>query len=130
MKITSGMFSSQRTDWRTPTIILEELRKEFGDLFDVSDRHDGTFDALTMEWPNPWYCNPPYGRKIGKWTCRMKGNGIALLPARTDTAWFHMDVLPVATEIRFVRGRLHFDERGPAPFPSMIVVYGFGKVKQ
>ena len=126
--ITSGLFSSYRSDWRTPEHILQSLKEEFGDLFDVSDRHDGTFDALSMGWPQPWYCNPPYGREIGKWTSRMKGNGIALLPARTDTAWFHSDILPKASQIRFIRGRLHFDDRGPAPFPSMIVVFGFKEV--
>jgi site-specific DNA-methyltransferase (adenine-specific) len=58
----------------------------------------------------------------------MKGDGIALLPSRTDTGWFHEDVLPGATQIRFIKGRLHFDDRGPAPFPSMIVVFGFKEV--
>ena len=126
--ITSGLFTSCRSDWRTPEHILQTLKEEFGDLFDVSDRHDGTFDALAMEWPHPWYCNPPYGREIGKWTSRMKGDGVALLPARTDTAWFHSDILPKASRIRFIKGRLHFDDRGPAPFPSMIVVFGFWRV--
>ena len=126
--ITSGLFTSYRSDWRTPVYLLQTLKEEFGDLFDVSDRHDGTFDALSMGWPQPWYCKPPYGREIGKWTSRMKGDGVALLPARTDTAWFLFDILPEATQIRFVKGRLHFDDRGPAPFPSMIVVFGFKEV--
>ena len=124
--MTKGMYSSLRSDWHTPANILKQLHDEFGVLFDVSDRHNGTFDALTMNWPQPWYCNPPYGREIGKWTSRMKGSGVALLPARTDTIWFHKDILPFATQIRFVKGRIHFDDLGPAPFPSMIVVFGFG----
>ena len=47
-----------------------------------------------------------------------------LIPARTDTRWFHEQVLPKASEIRFLRGRLRFgDAKNTAPFPSMVVVY-------
>ena len=79
------------------------------------------------------FCNPPYGREVGKWVHKAyeeakSGTTIVLLiPARTDTAYFHEYIYGHA-EIRFVRGRLHFtDEEGtaypPAPFPSMVVIY-------
>ncbi len=46
-----------------------------------------------------------------------------LLPARTDTKWFHEYVLHKA-EIRFIKGRLKFgDGNNSAPFPSMVVIY-------
>ena len=52
---------------------------------------------------------------------------VFLLPARTDTAWFHRLVWPHASGIEFVEGRLWFEgENGivaPAPFPSMVVIY-------
>jgi hypothetical protein len=49
---------------------------------------------------------------------------VFLVPARTDTRWFHDVVLPNAREIRFLRGRLKFgDAENSAPFPSMIVVF-------
>ena len=49
---------------------------------------------------------------------------VALLPARTDTAWFHEYIYRSAREVRFLRGRLHFNEsENAAPFPSMIVIF-------
>lgn len=79
------------------------------------------------------FCNPPYGRETGKWVRKAweeakSGTTIVLLiPARTDTSYFHEYIYGQA-EIRWVRGRLRFeDEDGtvyqPAPFPSMVVVY-------
>ena len=55
------------------------------------------------------------------------GTIVLLIPARTDTSYFHDYILGKA-EIRFLRGRLKFeDEHGntkeAAPFPSMIVIY-------
>lgn len=79
------------------------------------------------------FCNPPYGREVGKWVRKayeeaQSGTTVVLLiPARTDTTYFH-DYIYGKAEIRFIRGRLRFtDEEGnayaPAPFPSMVVVY-------
>lgn len=77
------------------------------------------------------FCNPPYGRKIGDWVRKCLEESakpdtvvVALLPARTDTAWFHDNIYNKAKEVRFIRGRLHFNEsRNAAPFPSMIVIF-------
>ena len=77
------------------------------------------------------FCNPPYGRAIRDWVrkCALESTApdtlvVALLPARTDTAWFHDYIYHRAKEIRFLRGRLHFnDAPNAAPFPSMIVVF-------
>ena len=125
--LNRGMFSSQRGDWKTPTGLIEDLTKEFGELYDVSDTHNGQFDAFRDEWPTPWYCNPPYGREIGRWTAEFAHHrkGIALLPARTDTKWFQEDILDKTSEIRFIRGRLKFDDgENSAPFPSMLAIFG------
>lgn len=125
-----AMFTAARTDWRTPSKIRRGIATEFGELFDTSDRHDGAFDALRDPWPEPWWCNPPYngvggGRPLREWVKRMRGRGVALLPARTDAIWFHDEVLARASEVRFLRGRLKYDDgKGKAPFPSMIVVFG------
>jgi site-specific DNA-methyltransferase (adenine-specific) len=73
------------------------------------------------------FVNPPYGPGIRKWLERAGEADLAvfLLPARVDTRWFHDLVLPHAREIRFIRGRLKFvGAKHPAPFPSMIVVFG------
>lgn len=56
---------------------------------------------------------------------------VALLAARTDTAWFHEFIWDAAihqprhgVQVRFLEGRLSFgDEKDPAPFPSMVVVF-------
>lgn len=79
------------------------------------------------------WCNPPYGREIGKWvqkayeTARTGETVVMLLPARTDTKWFH-DYINGKAEIRFVRGRLKFgNAKHNAPFPSMIVIFTGGE---
>ena len=79
------------------------------------------------------FCNPPYGREIGAFVKKAyeeskKPNTsvVMLLPARTDTKWFHEYILGKA-EIRFIRGRLKFGNAvNSAPFPSMVVIYGKG----
>ncbi len=122
VSFTTGLRSSARGDWKTPTGLYARL---VAGRFDTSDRHDGTFDAFSMRWPSPWFCNPEYGRAIRRWTGCMPsaGPGVALLPARTDTRWFHSNVLSYA-RLEFLPGRLHFDGGGPAPFPSMLAWYG------
>lgn len=74
------------------------------------------------------FCNPPYGRELPKWVKKcyeesQHADVVMLIPARTDTRWFH-DYIYGKAEIRFVKGRLKFnDGKRPAPFPSMIVIY-------
>ena len=80
------------------------------------------------------FCNPPYGRELKKWirkayeeSLKMTDKIVLLIPARTDTSYFHDYILGKA-EIRFLKGRLKFtDEEGnagdSAPFPSMVVIY-------
>jgi hypothetical protein len=73
------------------------------------------------------FCNPPYGPGIEDWLKRGLEAEIAvyLIPARTDTRWFHNIVIPMAREIRFIKGRLKFgDAVNSAPFPSMVVIFG------
>ena len=106
--------------------------------------YDGSteaLDGLAQPWYGNVYMNPPYGREIGKWvkkavievlTGEIVGEEwfaeelrvVALLPARTDTAWWHQYIQGRAY-VRFLRGRLRFHgEKGSAPFPSCIVVWG------
>ena len=119
-------FLSQRTDWQTPQALRKALEDEFGPLTDVTPP-DHKQDMLVEPWPQRVFCNPPYGREIVRWIGKAVSEHanceiiVLLLPARTDTAWFH-DYLAGA-ELRFIRGRLHFDDRGPAPFPSMLAIF-------
>nr|WP_259295939.1 phage N-6-adenine-methyltransferase [Bifidobacterium bifidum] len=93
--------------------------------------------SLTNGGGETVFCNPPYGKAIAEWVrkCSMEASRkgtlvVMLLPARTDTRWFQQYILNCA-EIRFVKGRLHFETNGvpgnPAPFPSMIVVMRTGE---
>jgi len=90
-----------------------------------------TFEWLPTDPPRTGVCwmNPPYGRDIGLWVQKAFESAhdgatvVCLIPARTDTAWWHEYVIK-ADETRFVRGRLRFGEASAgAPFPSAIVVF-------
>ncbi len=77
------------------------------------------------------FCNPPYGRKIYDWVKKcyeesQKPNTtvVLLIPARTDTRYFHEFIYHKAKEIRFIKGRLKFGgSKAGAPFPSMVVIF-------
>ena len=127
-RVNKGLFTSQRTDWKTPRFLLQTLNAEFHFDYDpcpINPRVDG----LKSDWGNINFVNPPYGREIKKWIQKgylefLKGKTVVfLLPSRTDTRWWH-DFVMKATEIRFIRGRLRFDDqKNPAPFPSAIAVF-------
>ena len=124
------VFKSATVEWATPQGVYEQLNREFCFDFDpcpLTGGSDGLARLLT-----PWagkrvFCNPPYGPNLRPWLERALEASLAvyLIPARTDTRWFHELVLPLAKEIRFIKGRLKFgDAKFNAPFPSMIVVFG------
>ena len=138
MPITNGLMSSNTCEWATPRGLFDELNNEFGFTLDPCCTHlnrkcEKYFtkedDGLSKDWSGEIvFCNPPYGRDISKWVrkCHLeaqKGTTVVmLLPARTDTSYFH-DYIYGQYEVRFIRGRLHFnDSNGRAPFPSMVVV--------
>ena len=125
--------------WETPQSFFEQLDKEFHFNTDVcataenakcANFYTEEQDGLALPWEGVCWCNPPYGREIGKWVkkaCESAYDGkatvVMLLPARTDTKWFH-DYIYHKAEIRFVKGRLKFGtSKNCAPFPSMVVVY-------
>jgi hypothetical protein len=124
-----SLFSSASDRWATPKAVYAALDSEFAFDFDPCPL-DGDGDGLATLFTH-WrgrrvFCNPPYGPGIGDWLKRGLEAELAvfLIPARTDTRWFHDIVLPHADEIRFCRGRLKFGEaKNAAPFPSMIVVF-------
>lgn len=139
MKLTSlkGMFSSATDEWATPQELFDQLNAEFSFTLDVCATADNAkceryftpeLDALLQDWHGVCWMNPPYGRRIGRWLRKAHESSLAgatvvcLIPSRTDTAWWHDYVM--RGEIRFVRGRLYFnDGPGRSPFPSAIVVF-------
>ena len=123
-------FSSQRMNWKTPKAFYENLNLEFGFDFDPCPA-DPTFDGLNCAWGGVTFCNPPYGRELSKWIKKGfkewgvgKKTVVFLIPARPDTKVWHEIILPYATEIRFIKGRLKFDDqKNSAPFPSCLVIF-------
>lgn len=142
--MNQALLSSKNMNWCTPQDFFDKLDLEFGFVLDAAatDKtakcqryYTPETDGLAQSWQcdGAVFCNPPYGRQLGKWVRKawqeaQTGQVIVLLiPARTDTAYFH-DFIYGKAEIRFLRGRLYFtDEAGNAadcaPFPSMVVVY-------
>ena len=124
-------FSSASDRWATPKAVYQGLDAEFHFDWDPCplDGIENGKAPLFADWRGRRvFCNPPYGPKIGEWLQRGLEAELAvfLIPARTDTRWFHEIVLPKASEIRFIKGRLKFgDAKNSAPFPSMIVVFQF-----
>lgn len=122
-------FSSATDRWATPREVYERLDAEFHFDFDPCplDGKENGLSPLFVSWAGRRvFCNPPYGPGIGDWLKRGLEARLAvfLVPARTDTRWFHEIVLPNAKDIRFVKGRLRFGgATASAPFPSMIVVF-------
>jgi phage N-6-adenine-methyltransferase len=165
--INKALFSSAMSTWETPQLKWEEWDSEFHFDLDAAASKDNTKckhfftiedNALEKEWYRPHegistvWINPPYKRGITGLFVRkcfeeaQKGaTVVALLPARTDTIFFHKWIYApsietmnfesnVDTEIRFIKGRLVFeidgkpirDKKGrpqSAPFPSMLCVW-------
>lgn len=128
-RLNPALFSANSEHWSTPKRLFAELNKEFHFTMDPCPLHGDSVDLgpLMNHWGGERvFVNPPYGPEISKWLSRWNEAALAvyLLPARTDTRWFHDIVLPNANEIRFIRGRLKFgDSINAAPFPSIIIVF-------
>ena len=137
---TGLMFSSKKTEWETPQALFDELDREFGFTLDVCALPENAkcdlfftpeMDGLSRSWKGyTCWMNPPYGREIKKWVGKAWGENrynrttvVCLLPARTDTRWFH-DYIYNKAKIRFLKGRIKFvGAENSAPFPSMIAIY-------
>jgi len=144
--MTAYMPKAKSCEWDTPTTLKNQLHEEFGQFdLDAATRLDNPMNALSIftkeddalrinsNWTgNVVYLNPPYGRIISKWIIKAieeheKGNAkkiVMLLPARTCTIWFHYLYERKDVEIRFIKGRLRYNDASPAPFPSMVVILG------
>ena len=138
-------FSSETDLWATPQDTFDALNAEFGP-FDVdvcavagnakcARFYTPETDGLAQDWaPSRCWMNPPYGRTIARWMCKaweesLRGaTVVCLVPARTDTAWWHDYAMK--GQIRFLRGRLKFgNAKHSAPFPSAVVVFPANKAQ-
>ncbi|WP_281513162.1 phage N-6-adenine-methyltransferase [Bacteroides acidifaciens] len=136
------MFSSKTDQWATPQEFFDSLNDEFAFTLDPcadssNYKCERYFtkeqDGLKQDWGGETvFCNPPYGRTIKEWVRKsseeVKKPGttvVMLIPARTDTKYFHDYIYQKDNvEVRFIKGRLKFgDSNNSAPFPSMVVVF-------
>jgi len=131
-------FSSATDNWATPQNLFDELNQRYCFELDVCASSENAKcsrffsledDGLAQTWQGVCWMNPPYGRAIKDWMAKAydsSKNGakvVCLVPARTDTAWWHDYAMK--GEITFLRGRLKFgNSKNSAPFPSALVVFG------
>jgi site-specific DNA-methyltransferase (adenine-specific) len=139
---TELMFSSKTEMWSTPQDFFDQMNERYNFSLDVCAVSENAkcanffspeIDGLKQEWKGTCWMNPPYGREIGKWVAKAYEEAIekknctvvALLPARTDTRWFHDYIyMRQGVDVYFIKGRLKFgDGKNSAPFPSMVVVF-------
>ena len=131
-------------EWLTPPLIVKALGPFDLDPcapivrpWDTAAKHfTVTDDGLVQQWHGRVWCNPPFGREAVKWLRRMgeHENGIALIPARTETAMFYETVWGKADAVLFMKGRPHFHyvdgQRAAANSgaPICLVAYGLNNV--
>lgn len=136
----NGRYNGNGRHWATPPEVFDPLNAEFQFTLDpcatpttakcplyFTEEQDG----LTQDWNNHRvFMNPPYGREVYAWTRKARDSGalvVGLLPASTDLAWWHEDVLGHAAELRYIRGRVRFLTGGPYRasgfFASVVVVW-------
>lgn len=143
MKNLKTLLSSENMDWGTPQAFFDDLDKEFGFTLDPCATNKTAkcktyftkkTNGLIQDWSqNTVFCNPPYGGEIKHWVKKCYDESqkpdttvVMLIPARTDTTYWHEYIFPNA-EVRFIKGRLKFEGlqkgSGSAPFPSALVIF-------
>lgn len=134
------MFSSKSNEWETPMGFYQKLNKQFKFTLDpcctpetakCENYYTMEDDGLSKSWKDQVvFVNPPYGN-IKEWVKKAHdesiNNGavvVMLIPARTDTRYWHEYIMEEADSIYFVKGRLKFGQsQNAAPFPSAVVVF-------
>lgn len=141
MGFTHDKKNNATVDWYTPP----DLFKRLGLVFDLDPCQPETkvswipatthywlaIDGLSLPWSGKVWLNPPYGKFTPAWLKKMHlhRNGVALVFARTDCAWYH-DYVAKADAILFMRGRVKFVDGlcktggGGAGCGSMLVAWG------
>lgn len=139
--VSSVLFSHKSDEWETPQGLFDELNAEFNFNLDLAATKENAKVSLFCTIENSGltgifsgdfriWCNPPYSN-IKEWVKRCYELSsqvsvvVMLIPARTDTKWFHEYIYKKPNvEIRFIKGRLKFsNSKNSAPFPSMVVIF-------
>lgn len=139
----NGRYNGNGREWATPPEVFDPLHAEFGFTLDACATAENakvlrhfteSQNGLEQSWAGERvWMNPPYGREVYAWTRKARESRndaeliVGLLPASTDLAWWHEDVMGHASEVRYLRGRVRFLTDGPYRasgfFPSVIVVW-------
>jgi len=130
-------FSSKTDLWATPQEFFDKYNAIYNFTTDVCATKENAKcekyytledSAFNHNWVGVCWMNPPYGRTIKEWMKKAYesslngGTVVCLVPARTDTAWWHD--YAIKGEIEFIRGRLKFGgQKNSAPFPSAVVIF-------
>lgn len=138
-------YSSATEIWATPQDFFDRYHRIFNFEIDVCALPENAKcpvyfspeqDGLAQDWTGVCWMNPPYGRQIAQWVKKAyeaarsgAATVVCLLPARTDTRWWH-DYC-IFGEIEFIRGRLKFGGcKNNAPFPNAVVIFKPGQLRQ
>ena len=140
-------FSSESNEWETPLDLYNKLNNIYKFTLDPcctkeSSKCDKYYtkedNGIIEDWSNEVvFMNPPYGRQIGLWIEKaykesLKGAiVVCLIPARTDTKYWHNFIFKYAKQILFIKGRISFingNKKAPAPFPSAIIEFNYNKI--
>ncbi|ARM67849.1 DNA N-6-adenine-methyltransferase [Staphylococcus caprae] len=121
-------FSSKSNEWYTPQYLFDELNEKYQFTLDPCASHENAKcdkyftiedDGLTKDWSKDIvFMNPPYGRNIKRWIKKayeesVKGaTVVCLIPARTDTTYWHDYIFNNAYNIKFLKGRIKFGGGG------------------
>ena len=136
--VQKALYSSATVEWGTPQPLFDSLNTEFLFTLDPCSTDENAKckrhftrkeDGLLQNWSEDTvFMNPPYGRDIGRWMRKAYDSAqggaivVCLVPARTDTRWWHQYAMK--GEIRLLHGRIRFEGgQSGAPFPSAIVVF-------
>jgi len=139
----NNKFDSIRQDWDTPQLLFDKVNKEFNFEWDLAASKENTKcpkfftqqdDGLKQKWEGVCWLNPPYGDKSSKmvdWIKKAYNDTqlnseltvVMLIPARTNTKWFHQFCMKAA-ELKFICGRPKFgDGKHGLPQPLILVVF-------
>lgn len=139
----NGRYNGNGRHWATPPEIFDPLEAEFRFTLDPCAAPETAkcarffteeTNGLVQSWAGERvFMNPPYGREIYSWTRKAREEAargalvVGLLPASTDLAWWHEDVIGHAEILKWYRGRVRFLTGGPYRasgfFPSVAVLW-------
>ena len=133
-------FSSESNEWETPSDFFNNLNDEFNFTLDPCASNNNykcdnyytiKDNGLSKDWSKDVvFMNPPYGREIKYWiekAYRESLRGaivVCLIPARTDTSYWHDYIFPHANDIRFIRGRIKFGKTEEVEYREQLNIFG------